>query len=57
MNGHIQVHDTSFELFLDFLKTSITNQNKIFLSDSQMICTQILKGIVSIWNQLDYSSI
>ena len=51
MTRHTQIPDT-YELFLDFLKTSINNQNKICLSDSQIICTQIVKAIISIWNQL-----
>ena len=51
MTRHTQIPDT-YELFLDFLKTSINNQNKICLSDSQIVYTQIVKAIISIWNQL-----
>ena len=51
MTRHTQIPDT-YELFLDFLKTSINNQNKICLSDSQIVYTQIVKAIISIWNHI-----
>ena len=50
MTRHTQIPDT-YELFLDFLKTSINNQNNIYLSDPER------KGYYLNMKSVDYSSI